>query len=242
MNDKPLRDWSDSDRIKTVKQIFNDITPAYDRMNRIMSARQDVLWRKFTINRLPENTSHVIDVATGTGDVALDILKRKPDVQVTGVDFVKRMIDVAREKTIDRDLGNKIHYVCGDAMILPFEDSRFDAATIAFGLRNIPDRLHAIREMARVVRPGGKVMVLEMTFPRNLKMRRFFYWYLNNVIPILGRLVAGNISAYSYLPASIQDFLHPDQLVETFKEAGLQQVRAFPLTMGITYLHEGVVV
>jgi demethylmenaquinone methyltransferase/2-methoxy-6-polyprenyl-1,4-benzoquinol methylase len=108
-------------------------------------------------------------------------------------------------------------------------------------MRNIPDRPGAIKEMARVVKPGGKVLILEMTFPKNLKMRQFFHWYLSNVIPILGTFIAGNRSAYRYLSDSIQNFIHPDQLTDLFRQAGLQEVREYPLTLGITYLHEGIV-
>lgn len=241
MNDKPLSEWSDSERIDTVKKIFNEITPDYDRMNRIMSARQDVLWRKFLVKRIGKNASNLLDVATGTGDVALDLAKAFPAAQVIGSDFVRRMMDVALVKTAERKLSDRVFYAAGDAMLLPFEDNLFDAATIAFGMRNIPDRLGAVVEMARVVKPGGKVLVLEMTFPRNLRMRKFFFWYLNNVIPLLGRIIARNNAAYSYLPESIQGFLHPDELSALFTRAGLVDVQAFPLTFGITYLHEGVV-
>ncbi len=242
MNDKPLAEWSDSERIDTVKKIFNEITPDYDRMNRIMSARQDVLWRKFLVKRIDKNAQNLLDVATGTGDIALDLAKAFPTAQVIGSDFVRRMMDVALVKTGERKLSDRVFYAAGDAMLLPFEDNLFDAATIAFGMRNIPNRLGALVEMARVVKPGGKVLVLEMTFPRNLRMRKFFFWYLNNIIPLLGRIIARNNAAYSYLPESIQGFLHPDELSDLFTQAGMTEVRAFPLTFGITYLHEGVVV
>ena len=242
LNNRPLKDWSEAERIENVKKIFNEITPTYDKMNRIMSARQDVGWRKFTVKRLPKHSKQVLDIATGTGDLALDIARLKPEIMVYGADFVKRMVDVGVQKTEKKKLNHRIEYLVGDGVNLPFEDNSFDATTIAFGLRNIPRRLDALKEMSRVVRPGGKVMVLEMTFPRNMKMRKFFYWYLNNVIPILGKMIAGNSPAYKYLPASIQDFLHPDVLSELFKEAGLENVKAFPMSFGITYLHEGIVV
>jgi demethylmenaquinone methyltransferase/2-methoxy-6-polyprenyl-1,4-benzoquinol methylase len=241
LNEKPLRQWSDQEKIAAVKQIFNEVTPYYDRMNHLLSARRDVAWRRFAIRRLPQHASRVLDIATGTGDVALDMVRLRPRLEVVGVDFVRKMLDRAVEKTRLQGAQERIRYLTADAMVLPFPDDQFDAATIAFGLRNIPDRPAAIREMARVVKPGGKVITVEMTFPRNLKMRRFFFWYLNRVIPLLGRFVAGNHDAYRYLSASIQDFIHPDVLSGIFAEAGLTQVRAFPLTLGITYLHEGVV-
>ncbi len=241
LNEKPLRQWSDPEKIAAVKQIFNDVTPYYDRMNHLLSARRDISWRRFAIRRLPKFTARVLDVATGTGDVALDMIRLRPQLEVVGVDFVRKMLDKAVEKTQELDAKHRIRYLTADALSLPFPDNQFDAATIAFGLRNIPDRSAAIREMARVVRPGGKVITVEMTFPKNLKLRRFFFWYLNRAIPLLGKFIAGNHDAYRYLSASIQDFIHPDVLSGIFTEAGLIQVRAFPLTLGITYLHEGIV-
>ncbi|MCP4631706.1 MAG: bifunctional demethylmenaquinone methyltransferase/2-methoxy-6-polyprenyl-1,4-benzoquinol methylase UbiE [candidate division Zixibacteria bacterium] len=241
MNDKPLKEWSQQERIQVVKGIFSTITPHYDRMNRILSARRDVSWRRFMIRRIPANALEVLDVATGTGDVVIDIAKLRPDIKVTGIDFVKEMLDLAVEKTKNKTPEAKIDYVLGDAMELPFEDNRFDVATIAFGMRNIPGKLGALLEMARVVKPGGKLMVLEMTFPRNIRLRRFFHWYLNNTLPVLGKVIARNRDAYNYLSESIQDFLHPDELTSLFEEAGLKDTKEYPLTLGITYLHEGII-
>ncbi|NIS16736.1 MAG: bifunctional demethylmenaquinone methyltransferase/2-methoxy-6-polyprenyl-1,4-benzoquinol methylase UbiE [candidate division Zixibacteria bacterium] len=241
MSEKPLKDRSDKEKIDAVRDIFGKITPNYDRMNRIMSARRDVSWRRFLVRRIPSDALKVLDVATGTGDVAIEIARRRPEIQVTGLDFVQEMLNLAIEKTEKDGLVDKIEYINGDAMAMPFEDSTFDVSTIAFGMRNIPDRLGAIKEMARVVKPRGKVLILEMTFPKNLKMRQFFHWYLNKVIPVLGTFIAGNRSAYRYLSDSIQNFIHPDQLTDLFRQAGLQEVREYPLTMGITYLHEGIV-
>lgn len=241
MNDKNTDPTDSQKKIETVKEIFNNITPYYDRMNRIMSCRRDVHWRKFLVSQLPKDAHKIVDVATGTGDVAIEIAKRRPEVEVTGLDFVQRMLDIGLEKIIRKNLQDRIKLINGDAMDLPFEDGSFDAATIAFGMRNIPDRRGAIKEMIRVVRPGGKVLVLEMTFPRNLGMRKFFDWYLNRVIPLLGSAITGNPSAYKYLSDSIHNFIHPDELKKIFEDVGLKDVQAFPLTLGITYLHEGVV-
>lgn len=240
LNNKPLKQWTDEERITAVKGIFDAISPRYDLLNRIMSGRQDVRWRRFAVSRLPEQAKNALDVATGTGDLAIDIAVGR-EIEVFGVDFVERMMRFAVEKTQARKLSERITYAVADALHLPFPENSFDVATMAFGIRNMPDRLSALKEMARVVRPGGKVLVLEMTFPRNLRLRRFFTWYLNNVIPVLGGIISGNRSAYRYLPDSIQDFLHPDDLAVLFENAGLQSVKAFPLTFGLTYLHEGYV-
>ncbi|MBU0520203.1 bifunctional demethylmenaquinone methyltransferase/2-methoxy-6-polyprenyl-1,4-benzoquinol methylase UbiE [bacterium] len=236
---KPLQNWTQDERIEAVKSIFNTITPTYDHMNHIMSAGRDIAWRRRMIQRLPEGNIKVLDIATGTGDVAIDIKWKRPDIEVAGIDFVFRMMEFAQQKTRAQNLA--IQYMGGDALHLPFPDNSFDATTIAFGLRNIPDKFAALREMQRVVKPGGKVFTLEMTFPRNLKMRAFFTWYLNKMIPILGATIARDKKAYHYLAESIQEMIHPDTLSALYEQVGFQQIKATPLTFGITYLHEGTV-
>jgi demethylmenaquinone methyltransferase/2-methoxy-6-polyprenyl-1,4-benzoquinol methylase len=238
----PFEGKPDEEKIESIRKMFGEITPHYDLLNHLLSGGQDFLWRAFAVSKLPENARVVLDVATGTGDLALDIVRKKPYIHVTGLDFVPQMLDKAREKTEARKLSDRITYLQGDAMELPFEADSFDAATVAFGLRNMPDRVGALREMARVVKPGGRVLVLEMTFPENLGMRRFFSCYFRHVIPFMGSMISGNRKAYEHLPSSIQDFPKPDQLSEYFKQAGMEKVDAHRMTFGITYLHCGTVV
>ena len=220
--------------------MFSRITPHYDLLNRMLSGRRDVYWRKFTARRLTENSLMILDVATGTGDLALQMARDCPQARVIGLDFVQEMLCQATEKTSKRGLDTRLNFTAGDAMKLPFADDIFDAATIAFGFRNIPNRQGALSEMKRVVKPGGKVLVLEMTFPRNLKLRRFFTWYLNRVIPAVGGFISRDRDAYRYLPDSVQGFLHPNEMRELFENAGFSQIKEYPLTFGITYLHEGI--
>lgn len=241
LKEKPLDRWSDIERVSAVKQIFNTITPHYDLLNRVMSGRRDVTWRRSAVSKVPVAAKRLLDVATGTGDLAMDIVRHRTDIHVFGVDFVEKMIQRAKAKTVKAHLSQRISFVAGDAMALPFDDNEFDCATVAFGIRNMPDRLKAVKEMARVVKPGGKIICLEMTFPRNLRLRRFFKWYLNNVIPVLGGIISRNFQAYRYLPDSIQDFLHPDDLSKLFRQAGLTSLSEYPLTFGLTYVHEGCV-
>lgn len=238
---QPLGNWSDEERIHAVKRIFSSITPHYDLLNHIMSGRRDVYWRRFSVSRIHKDAQNILDVATGTGDLAIDIALSLPHCQVVGLDFVPVMMDTAISKTAKKGLSARISYVAGDATFLPFFDNRFDAATIAFGLRNIPNREKALREMMRVVRPGGQVIVLEMTFPKNLRLRRFFSWYLNTAIPMLGYVISGDARAYQYLPDSIQDFLRPDQLTYLLESVGITSIKTFPLTFGLTYVHEGLI-
>ena len=234
-----LDTWTDDERIANVKKIFDTITPQYDIMNRILSGRQDVAWRRFAARKVPAHSERFLDIATGTGDLAIDIAHRHRKIEVTGLDFSERMMETGVVKVRKRNLDKRISFVAGDATRLPFGDNHFDAAGAAFGIRNMPDKQGVLREMKRVVRPGGKIMILEMTFPQNSTLRGFFIWYFRNIIPRIGALVAGNKSAYQYLPDSIHDFLHPDEMKDLFKEAGLREVRAYPLTFGISYLHTG---
>lgn len=237
----PFEGITDEEKIASIRKMFGEITPHYDLLNHLLSGGQDCLWRAFAVSKLPEDARKVLDVATGTGDLALDIARKRAYIHVTGLDFVPQMLDKAREKTAKKKLTDRITYLQGDALDLPFEADSFDAATVAFGLRNMPDRTGALREMARVVKPGGRVLVLEMTFPENLGMRRFFSWYFKHVIPFMGSVVSGNRKAYQHLPSSIQDFPEPHELTRYFKQAGIVDVSAHRMTFGITYLHCGTV-
>lgn len=234
MNEKEIKN--------RVRAIFGAITLRYDLLNRIMSMRRDVYWRREMVKHLPIDSRIVLDIATGTGDLAIEIARIMPEMRVYGIDFVPEMLDIARQKTENLDFERRIEYLLNDAMHLSFTDDSFDAATIAFGIRNIPDRLGAIKEMVRVVRPGGKVLILEMTYPGSRGMRRFFKFYLNRIIPLIGGLISRNFKAYRYLPDSILGFLHPDELSSLMTKAGMEYVCAYPLTFGITYIHEGVVI
>jgi demethylmenaquinone methyltransferase/2-methoxy-6-polyprenyl-1,4-benzoquinol methylase len=210
-------------------------------MNRILSFRQDVRWRKFAVSRIGTEAKLVLDVATGTGDLALEMVKKYPRLEVVGLDFVEKMLLRAREKALKISNYDRIQYLMGDALTLPFADNAFDSVIMGFGLRNIPQKLEALKEMARVVKLGGKVLILEMTYPKNLKFRKFFNWYFRNIIPLWGKIIAHNQNAYQYLTSSVQNFLHPEELTELFYKADLKNVRAFPMTGGIAYLHEGIV-
>ena len=234
MNNRNVEGYAQS-----VKGMFNRITPHYDLLNRLLSGRRDVAWRRFAAKRIPPEARLILDVACGTGDLAIEICRRRPGTEVYAVDFAQKMMEFGVLKSVKRGLNSRIHFIGGNALKLPFPDDTFDVCGAAFGLRNIPDKLSALKEMRRVVKPGGRVFILEMTFPRDLKLRRLFLWYFRNVMPRVGRMISGDRNAYRYLPDSIQDFLPPEELSALFIEAGLAEVKAFPLHWGMTYLHEG---
>ena len=235
-----LKDITDDQRIGMVREIFSTITGKYDFLNRVMSLRRDVAWRNFAAQRmLFFKTNRYLDVACGTGDLAVAVAKKHPQARVTGVDFVDEMIAAAADKVRKQGLSDRIEFIPGDAMALPFDDDRFDVAGIAFGIRNIPDRKRALAEMLRVVAPGGQVMVLEMTFVENRLLRFIYHFYLHHLLPCFGRLFSRNPAAYYYLADSIVNFPSPDEFAAEMEAAGMVNVQKHSLTFGITWLHIG---
>ena len=237
----PVRQMTDAERIRTVKEIFSTVTGKYDFLNHLLSLRRDVAWRRFTVRRMRFfRTYRFLDVATGTADLVIEASRRHPTLQAAGLDFVQAMVDVGRRKTADRGLSDRIQFLRGDALALPFPDHSFDVAAMAFGIRNIPDKLRALQEMRRVVVPGGQVMVLEMTFPRNSIFTGFYHLYLNRILPGIAKAFSRNPAAYEYLADSIMNFPSPEAFAGMMEEAGLVRVEKYPLDFGITYLHVGI--
>ena len=209
-------------------------------MNHFLSLRRDIAWRRFTVRQLRFfNTYRFLDVATGTSDLAIDAARHYPDIEVTGLDFVKEMLDQGIKKIERKNLSKRINLMKGNALDLPFPDNRFDAAGIAFGIRNVPDKAGALMELRRVVIHGGQVLVLEMTFPRIPWFKQFYDLYLNTILPLLARAFSPNPDAYYYLGDSIMDFPSVDRFTRMMKDAGLVDVRAYALTLGICHLFVG---
>jgi demethylmenaquinone methyltransferase/2-methoxy-6-polyprenyl-1,4-benzoquinol methylase len=221
-----------------VRVMFDRIARRYDVMNLLISAFQEPRWRRRLVDRagLPQGGS-ALDVATGTGKVAADLARRAGAAgRVLGVDLSPAMIDVARRR-FGRVEG--LELAVGDALALPTPDAAFDVATIAFGMRNLPDYRLGFAEMARSVRPGGRVLCLEIARPRS-RLARAARWWFDRVVPVIGRL-AGQGPAYGYLVRSVQAYPPPERIAEIMREAGLVDVRWSGLTGGIVTLHEGTV-
>src|SRR5512145_2054573 len=227
----PIKEITDAQRIKMVKEIFSTITGKYDFLNRFLSLRRDVAWRNFAANRMRFfQTNRYLDVACGTGDLSIAAAVRHPQISVTGIDFVPAMVEAAKSKVKKKILADRIQVMPGDALQLPFEDNCFDVAGIAFGIRNIPDRRRALAEMLRVIVPGGQVMVLEMTFVQNRFFKLIYYVYLNYLLPVFAKLFSKNPAAYHYLADSIMNFPTPDEFAKIMEEAGMVQVEKHSLT------------
>jgi demethylmenaquinone methyltransferase/2-methoxy-6-polyprenyl-1,4-benzoquinol methylase len=235
-----VKDITDQERIRMVKEIFSTITGKYDFLNRFLSLRRDVAWRNFAAGKMRFfQTGRYLDVACGTGDLSIAAAEMHPGISVTGLDFVGEMVAAARNKVRKKKLTGRIEILQGDALHLPFEDNHFDVTGIAFGIRNIPDRPRALSEMLRVTVPGGQVMVLEMTFVQNRFFKFFYYVYLNYLLPAFAKVFSKNPAAYHYLADSIMNFPSPDEFSRILEEAGMVDVEKYPLTFGITWLHIG---
>ncbi len=220
--------------------MFSAIAPRYDFLNRLLSAGRDRSWRREAIRAtvLPPE-GQLLDICTGTADMALEAARQFPEAHIVGVDFSRPMISLGLAKVERANLTSRISLQVAPAEALPFPDQSFDAATVAFGLRNVPDRLRGLREMHRVLRPGGRAVILEFTTPPSPLFCRLYLWYFHRVLPWIGGLISGHPSAYSYLPASVSDFPSPLGLSAWMREAGYSDVSYCLLTAGIVAIHVG---
>jgi demethylmenaquinone methyltransferase / 2-methoxy-6-polyprenyl-1,4-benzoquinol methylase len=220
-----------------VRQMFSTIAGRYDFLNHVLSGNVDKRWRRIVATRvrerIPSSSACILDVACGTGDLSLTLFEIT-GAGVVGTDFCRPMLDIAAGKTSGR-----IRLIEGDALDLPFRDGTFDAATIAFGLRNLSNVESGLAELSRVLKPGGWVAVLEFSRPANAILRPLFNLYFRRVLPLMGGLVSGSLSAYTYLPASVQKFPDQSQLLLLMEQAGFVQVRYENLSGGIAALHLG---
>ncbi len=212
-----------------VRRMFDRIAPVYDAMNRLMTAGLDRRWRRLTVEATVRRGDRVLDSCCGTGDLA--IAARQAGAQVTGLDFSERMLERARRKD------PSIEWLQGDALALPFDDGSFDAATVGFGVRNLEDLDAGLRELARVLRVGGRVGILEITRPRGL-LAPFYRLWFDVLIPLAGKVLPGG-AAYTYLPASVRRFPGPDELAEQLRGSGFRDVSFRLLAGGIVALHVG---
>ncbi len=237
---EPAPDVPDEARVRQVRRIFSTISDRYDFLNHFLSAGRDIAWRRFMVRRLRFfQTRRLLDLATGTGDVAIEAARTHPRIQVSGLDFAGPMLKAAQPKIKRRGLSDRINTLQGDALNLPFSDEHFDAVTVAFGIRNMPDRVRVLQEIRRVLVPGGGLSILEFTTPQGPFFRSIYFFYLTRLLPRLARWFTQNPEAYQYLAESIMQFPYPEDFVREIREASFLEVRKFPLTGGITYLYEG---
>jgi len=224
-------------------QMFNRIAKTYDSVNRLLSFGLDVGWRKKVGLLLPKKEQvALLDLATGTADQVLLLCKEHPQQisEAIGMDLSEGMLEKGREKVDQQKLQDVIRLETGDAVNIPSENSRFDAITISFGIRNVPDVPASLREMHRVLRPEGKTLILEFSMPKNPIVRFGHLFYLRYVLPLVGGLISGDYEAYRYLNTSIEAFPYGESFCSLMKEAGFSTVRQHPVTFGIATIYEGI--
>ena len=233
---KPYR--PEGSKKEQVAAMFNAISPKYDALNRILSAGIDQSWRRKTLREIRATGAlNVLDVATGTADLALALAKGIPGSKVVGVDISSGMLEVGRSKVRAKDLEGRVRLDLGDGEQLPYEESSFDAVTVAFGVRNFENLEQGLRDMRRVLQPGGSLAVLEFSQPTAWPLRSLYLLYFKNILPRIGRMVSKDASAYTYLPNSVQAFPYGEAFAAKLREAGFKSVRVRPLTFGIASLY-----
>lgn len=230
-----------SAKTEQVRQMFDSIAPAYDFMNRAMTMGIDIWWRRLAVKGLKQiKPSTVLDVATGTGDFAIQLYQSLHPQHIIGIDLSQGMLDVAQRKVKEKGLGNDITFEQGDCMALPMADESFDAVTVAFGVRNFEHLQQGYQEMARVLKPGGMLCVLELSTPTNPVIRWFYNLYTLHIIPWIGSMKSGDKSAYRYLPKSIAAVPQGDDMLQLMRNAGLRDATYKRLTLGVCTIYTAV--
>lgn len=228
---------------RQVHKMFSDIAPRYDLLNRLLSCGRDRYWRKRAVSCLaPKAGQSFLDIATGTADVAIEIAHQCPNrsAQVVGMDFSEKMLELARQKIDSLDMAGAIQLEAGSAESLPFKDNSFDGTTTAFGVRNFSDVEISLREMHRVLVPGGQCVILEFALPRNSVLNFLYRFYFESLLPRVGRLVSRHPDAYTYLPESVAAFPVREKFSSLMQNAGFSNVTFKELTFGVVILYTGI--
>jgi len=229
-----------SEKSEMIQQMFSAIAPRYDLLNRLLSFGIDRRWRKKAVRLLKYSKwGRILDVATGTGDVALEIAKSTPaSVKITGADFCHEMVELGEAKVAASPYAERIDFKVAPCEDLPFPDNTFDSITIAFGIRNVVDRKLGLAEMWRVLRPGGRLIILEFSTPRSLLFRQIYHFYFRRLLPVIGGLIS-RYNAYKYLPDSVLEFPGHEEFSRMIAEAGFRSIHIKELTFGIASIYAG---
>lgn len=242
MNEKvtPYRSETASKK-EQVADMFDNISGTYDFLNHFMSLGIDMIWRRKAIGELKSVRPRImLDVATGTGDFAFEAIKILQPEKITGVDISEGMLEVARKKTHDRGLGHIFQVQLGDSEGLPFDDNHFDAVTVAFGVRNYENLEKGLADMFRVLKPGGKIVILEFSKPRAFPVKQGYNFYFKYITPMLGRVFSKDSRAYSYLPESVAVFPDGKDFTRLMDKVGFTQTKDRRLTFGISAIYTGI--
>ncbi len=221
-----------------VATMFNNIAPKYDFLNHVLSMGIDIKWRN-RVNKMlhSEKVESILDIATGTGDLALTL--HKENVKIKGLDISEGMLEVGRQKIKEKGLEKDIEFILGDAENMPFPDNNFDAITVAFGVRNFANLEKGLKEMRRVLKPNGRVFVLEFSQPTSVPFKQIYNFYSRNILPTIGRIISNDKAAYTYLPESVAAFPYGDEFLKIMNTCGFKENACRPVTMGIASIYSG---
>jgi demethylmenaquinone methyltransferase/2-methoxy-6-polyprenyl-1,4-benzoquinol methylase len=224
--------------VSPIAAMFDRISPKYDALNHLLSFNIDKVWRRKTAKAVAKSHPNtILDLATGTADLAIAVAKRNPQAHILGMDISEKMLDIGKEKVMHQNLANQIELRLGDAASLPFEDDSFDAITVAFGVRNFEDLGKGLSEISRVLKPGGQAVILEFSMPERFPVKQLYRFYFRRLLPFIGKLISKDNNAYAYLPASVERFPKPKAFLELLAQHGLIQGTVRPLTFGIATLY-----
>jgi len=236
-NVKPYQ--NEGSKKEQVESMFNRIAGTYDVMNRVLSAGIDKSWRKKAIALLKEKKPQLIlDVATGTADFAIQALELHPQ-KITGIDISENMLDVGREKIKNKKKESQIELIQADSENMPFQDSHFDAVTVAFGVRNFENLPKGLSEIFRVLKPNGTAVILEFSKPTAFPIKQLYAFYFWAILPLIGKIFSADAHAYTYLPRSVEAFPEGKKFTDIFENIGFKNVRCYRLTFGIASIYAG---
>ncbi len=224
--------------VSPIATMFDRISSKYDALNHLLSLNIDKVWRRKAAKEVAKHQpATILDLATGTADLAIALAKRNPQAHIVGMDISEKMLEIGKKKVAKQKMDPQIELRVGDAASLPFEDNTFDAVTVAFGVRNFEDLDKGLSEIHRVLKPNGQAVILEFSMPERFPVKQLYRFYFKRLLPFIGRIVSKDKSAYSYLPASVEHFPKPSVFVEMLAQKGLSNGQAKPLTFGIATLY-----
>jgi demethylmenaquinone methyltransferase/2-methoxy-6-polyprenyl-1,4-benzoquinol methylase len=221
-----------------INELFDNISKSYDFLNHLLTLNIDKKWRKRAIKLIDDKKSIVLDIATGTCDLAIELINQEKSQEVFGVDFSSNMLEIGEKKIKERNLEKRIKLFEEDSCNLSFKDNTFDAVTVGFGVRNFYDLDSGLKQMLRVLKPNGELVILEFSLPKNKIIRKVYEFYFLNILPRIGKMVSKNNKAYTYLPKSVEKFIYGEEFKKKLIEIGFIDVEIHPQTFGIATIYK----